>query len=142
MSDANRAVVERYAERFWIDHDTSVVDQTHAPDHVYVDPALPNLPPGPEGARERGSVYLTAVPDGRVEVLGWMVDGEMVLCRWRFFGTNTGDLLGIAPTGRAVSVEGVHVCRVRGGRIVETRVFWDTLALFVQLGLVPELMAA
>jgi predicted ester cyclase len=142
MSSAGRAVVERYAQEFWIAHDMSVVDETHAPDHVYMDPALPGLPAGPEGVRERGSIYFTAVPDGRVEVLGWMDDGDMVLCRWRFSGTNTGDLMGISPTGRSVSVEGVHLCRVRNGLIAETRVFWDTLALFTQLGLVPEPVAA
>jgi len=142
MSQASRVVLERYAQGFWVDGDSSVPDETHAPNHVYVDPALPDLPTGPEGVRERASIYLTAVPNGRVDLLGLWADGDTAVCRWRFSGTNTGDLMGLPATGRVVSVEGIHLCRVTGGRIVESRVFWDTLSLFQQLGLVPEMASA
>jgi SnoaL-like polyketide cyclase len=54
-------------------------------------------------------------------------------------GTHEGDLFGVPPTGRRVSIESMTVERVLGGKI---RAHWritDTLDMMQQLGATPTL---
>ena len=44
--------------------------------------------------------------------------------------------MGIAPTGREVTVEGVQFDRVRDGKVVESHGLFDALGLLQQLGVV------
>ncbi len=60
---------------------------------------------------------------------------------WTYAGTHTGNMLGIAPTGRRAEAQGVHLCRISGGKIVETTVTWNSLNFLQQLGLAAEFHA-
>jgi ketosteroid isomerase-like protein len=48
--------------------------------------------------------------------------------------TATGD---VPPTGRAVSVDYIHVLRFRGGEHVSFNLMFDRLLMLEQLGLIP-----
>ena len=50
-------------------------------------------------------------------------------------GTFTGAMGGMQPAGRAYEVRGIEVVRVVGGRIVETRIMFDSLGLMQQTGM-------
>ena len=58
---------------------------------------------------------------------------------WRdtFTGTHQGELMGIPPTGKRISVTGVHYGRARDGMAVEHWAGVDTLGMLQQLGIVP-----
>jgi predicted ester cyclase len=86
-------------------------------------------------------VYHRGVNDARWEVHAMLESGDIVITRWTGRGTQTGDLLGIAPTQRKVSVDGIWMHRVAGGKIVESWNCWDTLGMLQQLGVVPQLGA-
>jgi len=49
-------------------------------------------------------------------------------------GTHHGNGLGVAPTGNAVSIRGIVMVRVAGGKIVEGWNSWDQLGLLRQIG--------
>ena len=89
-----------------------------------------------------GQAFLRAFPDGRIHRDRYLEDGERVVVEGRFTGTNTGSLLTPAgelpPTGRAMVLPFADVFRVADGRITEHRIYYDTLGLMAQLGLVPE----
>jgi steroid delta-isomerase-like uncharacterized protein len=60
-----------------------------------------------------------------------------------FRGTNTGDLTmpdgtSIPATGKSFEVSGVESARVRDGKLIEHNMYWDTLGMMRQLGLLPE----
>lgn len=63
----------------------------------------------------------------------------MVVTRWTFRGTHTGELMGIAPTGKQVTVTGISIDRVVGGKIVEEWNEMDDLGMMEQLGVVPPM---
>jgi steroid delta-isomerase-like uncharacterized protein len=65
-----------------------------------------------------------------------------VLTRWTMRATHTVPLFGRSPTGREIVLHGMHLHRIRDGRIVEAWAAPDTLGLFAQLGLVAEPGAA
>ena len=56
-------------------------------------------------------------------------------------GTHSGEFMGVAPTGRRVTMSGIDIVRVAGGKIVE---FWygeHLLELMQQLGVLPDFAA-
>ena len=52
------------------------------------------------------------------------------------------ELLGIPATGRSIEYGVIEIFRLEAGRIVEHWQQTDTLAMFQQLGLIPELTAS
>jgi predicted ester cyclase len=131
-----RSIAERYATDVWNGGDLDAIDEIFTPGHVYHDPALPSLPPGPAGVRQRVTTYMGGFPDARVQLDEIVVAGPLVIARWTWAGINTGPLMGISPTGRPARITGIHWLRFSGDRIDETWVAADTLGLMVQLGIV------
>jgi steroid delta-isomerase-like uncharacterized protein len=63
---------------------------------------------------------------------------DRVAARWTMKMTHSGAFLGIAPTNKRVSVNGISIQRLAGGQIIAGWDNWDQLGLLVQLGTVPE----
>jgi predicted ester cyclase len=62
-----------------------------------------------------------------------------VVTRWTFRGTHTGTYMGVAPSGRQLTVSGVHIHRIVDGKIVEVWAYPDALDFLQQLGVIPPL---
>ncbi|MDP2935231.1 MAG: ester cyclase [Dehalococcoidia bacterium] len=61
----------------------------------------------------------SAFPDGRHVFEDAIVEGGRVVRRGPFSGTHKGELQGMPPTGRRVTVSVIHIDQVENGRIVE-----------------------
>jgi predicted ester cyclase len=94
------------------------------------------LGPGPEGYKRLVALYTTAFPDGRLNLHDTVSEGDKVVMSWNFTGTHKGDLRGIAPTNKKISVDGITISRHANGKLVESRVNWDALGMMQQLGVV------
>ena len=57
-----------------------------------------------------------------------------MLTRWVLSGTHRGEFHGIAPTGKAIRVEGMSLDRIEDGLVAEGFDGWDALGLRRQLG--------
>ena len=64
-------------------------------------------------------VFRSAFPDLRVTTEDVLEEGDRVALRWKAEGTHRGDLMGLAPTGKRVTLTGIEILRVSGGKIVE-----------------------
>jgi steroid delta-isomerase-like uncharacterized protein len=135
MAD-NKTVLHRYGEEVWNQGKLGVVDELFTADHVYHDAVLGELPQGPEGVRQRVGIYMSAVPDAKVTFDDWLVDEDKVLLRWTWGGTNTGELMGLPPTGKQATTTGMHLCRFEGGKIAESWVSYNAFGFLQQLGVV------
>jgi predicted ester cyclase len=93
---------------------------------------------GPAGLRAHLEPYVEAFSDGRVLVDEQMASGAKVTSRWTLTGTQTGELDGLAPSGKQVTVSGITISRVDRDVVVEEWVSWDRLGMLVQLGAVSE----
>jgi steroid delta-isomerase-like uncharacterized protein len=78
--------------------------------------------------------FRAALPDVSFRIEDLLADGDRVAVRLTVSGTHEGELLGVAPTGRRVSVPEVLILRVEDGLIVEDWVQVDLLGLLAQLG--------
>lgn len=93
---------------------------------------------GPSGLRAYLERFVAAFPDGRVQVDDQLADGSTVTSRWTLTGTQTGELDGLAPSGKEVTVSGITISRLDGDLVVEEWTSWDRLGLLVQLGAISE----
>jgi predicted ester cyclase len=66
-------------------------------------------------------------------------EGDKVVMAWTATGTHKGDLRGIAPTNKKISIEGITISRHANGKLVESRVNWDALGMMQQLGVAPAI---
>jgi steroid delta-isomerase-like uncharacterized protein len=138
MSAENKAVVRRYIEEVWNQRKLNVLDELIDPNYVEHDPASPDFGRGVNAARSAVNLYLAAFPDTNFTIEEMVAEGDRVVTRWTARATHKGELRGIAPTGRKVTVAGTTISRIAGGKIVEAHVNWDALGLFQQLGAYPE----
>jgi steroid delta-isomerase-like uncharacterized protein len=112
--------------------DPDLVDSFFAPEFVsHNNP--PGFPPGAEGVKRFFSMFRDAFPDVSVEIDEMVAEGDRVAVATTFTGTHEGELMGVAPTGRRVSVTGIDIVRVAGGKIVEHRGLTDIVGLMRQL---------
>ncbi len=51
--------------------------------------------------------------------------------------THTGSLVGIAPTGKRVTLSGISIYRLANGKLVETHNAANLLEVFQQIGSLP-----
>ena len=84
----------------------------------------------------------TGFSDARVTVDDQIAEGDKVATRWTGRGTHDGEIVGVAPTGKEVTVSGLTISRVKNGLVVEEQTEWDALGMLVQLGVVPAPTAA
>jgi len=95
---------------------------------------------GREGDRLRTSGMAHAFPDGKWEIDDLVAEGDKIVLRWTFRGTNLGELatLGLPATGKQVVFSGMSLYRVANGMFTEIWEGYDRLTLLQQLGVIPS----
>ena len=116
---------------------TDVIDENVASGYIGHDPSEPQPIRGPQGLRGQVEKYLAAFPDGRITVDEQFAEGDRVATRWTGRGTHQGEIAGISPTGKEVTVTGLTLSSFESGKLIEEWTVWDTLGMLVQLGAVP-----
>ena len=85
--------------------------------------------------------WLSAFPDGHVEVHGIDILDDVAVEEGTFSGTHNGVLHTptgeIPPTGRAISVDYIQVIRFRDAKHASFNLMFDRLLMLEQLGLIP-----
>ena len=137
MSEMNKNLVRRCMEGAFNQGDMSVIDQCVANDYVYRE-AVIGEKRGKQELKELVQLYKSAFPDCRMKIEEQIAEGDQVVTRWTAHGTHRGSLLGIAPTNKAVTVQGVIISRIRDGKIVEEFETYDAFGMFRQLGAMPS----
>ncbi len=132
----NKALIRRYFEQIDAKRDVSVLDEFLAPDVVDHSPS-PGFTSDFEGMRQAFAHFLTATPDGYHDVEDMIAEGDKVVTRVYAYGTQTGELFGIPPTGKRMTSTGIAIHRVADGKIVEHWGEVDTLGVLRQLGVIP-----
>jgi steroid delta-isomerase-like uncharacterized protein len=137
-AEESKQLVRRLAEEPWQGR-LEVIDELVDPGYVGHDPSQPEPLRGPDGLRSFVETYKAAYSDGRITVDEQFAEGDTVTTRWTGQGTNDGELLGIPATGKQVTVTGITVSRLSGGKVVEEHTVWDTFGMLRQLGVVPDM---
>ncbi len=91
---------------------------------------------GRQAIRAFLAMYLgEAFPEGAYEVNHVFADEQGAAVEWTFRGSNTGPLMGVPASLRAVEFSGVSVYRIDRGRFTHARIYYDSATVAEQLGL-------
>jgi predicted ester cyclase len=92
------------------------------------------------GAEEIAAYFedaFAAIPDWHMEVIGMAEQGDDVFVQWHLTGTHEGPLLGIAPTGKPIAIDGIDHFVLRDGKVVSNFVVVDQMEYARQIGMLP-----
>ena len=141
-TEKNKAVVRRIYEELWDERKLEVAHELIAEGGVNYDTGLTANPLGPEEMKGTVRMVTAAFPDNRHEVEEIFAEGDRVMARVTLTGTHEGPFMGIPPTGRRISVNEIHVYRLREGKAIEHRVGRDDLGALRQLGVIADSVPA
>jgi predicted ester cyclase len=119
QSEKNKTVVRRFNKEFIeegnLDSFKELMDE-----HFINRTAMAGVNNGPEGMiHVLNNVLRSAFPDMTVTIYDQVAEGELVTTRKAIMGTHTGTFMGVAPTGRKVTIDVIDIVRVRDGKYFE-----------------------
>jgi steroid delta-isomerase-like uncharacterized protein len=135
-TEKNKEVASELFRMFDSGDMSRLEEYTHE-DYVGHSPGFPDLY-GAEDVREYLSEFRLAFPDLSYDIQDLVAEGDCVVVHFRWSGTHDGELLGIPPTGRRVSVEDMVLLRFKDGKVIEAYDIQDTLDMLRQLGVEVE----
>jgi steroid delta-isomerase-like uncharacterized protein len=133
--EKHEAIVRRGVELF-NSGDLDAFDEVYAPNIVDHMP-FPGQAQGLEGVKQANVIFRTAFPDIEFTIKDVIAEGDKVVVRSLYTGTHKGALFGIPPTGKAISVTGICIARIKAGKIVDWWHNRDELGMMQQLGVIP-----
>jgi steroid delta-isomerase-like uncharacterized protein len=132
----NEAIVRRFIDEYQTGGDESVAEEILAHDFVDHSPFGP-FSPDREGVKQLFAALRAAFPDLWAEIQDQFSQGDKVVTRKTFHGTNDGDFMGMPPAGKQVSFDVIDILRLRDGQFVDHWNVVDAMGLMQQLGAVP-----
>ena len=136
-AEENKAVVRRFFVELLSTDNLALADEILSPGFRFYFAGSPD-PMDLESYKEFLMARRAAFPDRRFVVEDMIAEGDKVSARFTMRGTHKGELRGIAPTGREVTMTGIDMIRLWEGRMVEDRVEVDQLGMMQQLGMIPS----
>ena len=120
--DDNKATVRRHLEEALSGRHPELWNEIMAEDFVLHHPLMPA---GRSNYAEAVATLWAGFPDLNEEVLDLVAEDDRVVARYIERGTNTGEFLGLAPTGRSYAKHGFVLYRLAKGRLAEAWVQED-----------------
>jgi predicted ester cyclase len=108
LAEENKALIRRYFEEIDAKRDIAVLDEFVASDFVDHNPSL-GFTPDLEGLKQSLVHFLASTPNGYHIVEDMIAEGDKVVARVSAYGTQTGELFGIPPTGNQMRVTGIAI---------------------------------
>jgi steroid delta-isomerase-like uncharacterized protein len=130
-TEDNKALIRRFYEAL-NRGDLATIEALVATDFAYNGQVI-----GPEGVKQHLTAARAAFPDLSWTIEEMLAEGDRVVTRYSYRGTQHGELMGIPPTGRPFRSTGIAIDRIVGGKLAEEWETRDTLGALHQLGVLP-----
>ena len=139
MPADNKAIVRRLYEEVWNKRNFEVLSELISPSHALQGPNSSGSSIGPEAYKRQVLRFLEGYPDLRWTIEDIVAEKDKVVACWTLSGTHKGDYMGVPATNKKVSVGGITIHHIAGGKIMDSHTNWDLLGMMQQLGAVPPL---
>ena len=134
-----KTIVRRLYEDVWNKRKLEAVSDLFSPSHALRDNNSSGSSVGPEAYKIQVAMYLAAFPDLRFVVEDTIAEKDKLVTSWTISGTHKGEFLGVRPTNKKITIEGITIHYLANGKIIDSNVSWDALGLMRQLGVFPVL---
>lgn len=137
--EENKQIVRRAIAEGVNTADLDALRDMLAPDYARHSQATSEMPEirGVEEMLTFLQAAFTTFPDWHEEIDLMIAEGDKVAYITTGTGTHRGAIGDIPPTGRTVKVINYVIQRIENGKIAETWIGWDNLAVLTQLGVFP-----
>ena len=132
--EENKAIIRRVIEEAFNKGDLSVADDGIAESYIFHGPMELR---GVEGFKQMVTMTRTAFPDFHATIEEMVGEGNKVACRFIMRGTFKSEFLGIAPTGKEMSLPEASFIYFEDGKEVEVYSISNMLSFYQQLGVTP-----
>jgi len=118
------------------EHDVEKYVSFHA-DDVIVNAPDGTVMRGKEDMRTYFKNFFAAFPDVKFELVSFLSSGNLQCDEWIMTGTHKGDYMGIPATEKKVTIRGITVRNMKGGKAGPASFYYDSAHLMRQLGVLP-----
>ena len=141
--DDPKQLINRFVEELWNERRLDVADAIFAKDCVthQLQSGVPGdaVPRGPQEIKEHVAGWIASFPYLRFSIEQMLSEADRVVMQLLMEGTHKGAWLGIPASGKKMQIRMCTVHRVAQGKIGEDWVLVESLGLFQQLGVVPNI---
>lgn len=123
MIEENKALIRQYLAAL------SGKDKPESIVNIYV---------SDEKLKQHIKIFESAFPRYKLIIEDMIAEGDKVAVRATFQGIHRGELMGIQPTSKEVTISGMLIYRIANGKIVNFWMNFDNLGLMEQLGVIPK----
>ena len=134
--EENKAIELRFTEEVVKNGNIAIIDELFATNFVDHS-AIPGTASDREGMKQFFANTHSAFPDFHSTLEDMFAEGDKVVQRFTARGTHQGEFMGIAPTGKQVTITGINILRIEGGKIVEEWGEMNLLGALQELGAFP-----
>jgi steroid delta-isomerase-like uncharacterized protein len=113
------------------------IDQLVAANFVEHETVAPGMPEGREGLKALFRMIRQAMPDMVMTPEDIVAEGDRVAIRAVMTGTQTGEFMGLPPSGKHVEITVMDLDRIENNQFAEHWGVGDMLALMTQIGAIP-----
>jgi len=127
----------RYLDAAWNRFDLATLSELAHPQLRVSYPLMPEATTDREAFTQVLRMIHAGLPDAHMDLRHVASQGDIAVFAWDARATHTGELFGIAPTGREVRWTGLSVVEMADGRVSSEWGEEDALGIMRQLGGVP-----
>jgi len=129
---SNKEIVHQVYEQAMNKRDWDVLSQYISPDFVGIKGKK-----GPAAFQEPILPLIQAFPDIKWKIEEIFGEGNKLMVKWKWEGTQTAAYLQFPATGKKLSNEGMGIFELKEGKVLASQVITDRLGFLQQLDLVP-----
>jgi predicted ester cyclase len=96
---------------------------------------VPGQKAGIDGLIDAFKMMRAGYPDIKFTVKDIIIEGNKAAVLFNFSGTNTGEMMGMKPTGKPVNIDGIDYLVFKDGKAIEHWGYVDVEKMMQQLGL-------
>ncbi len=134
-AEQNRELVRRFIDEVLVDGNEDAADRLLTDD--FAAHTWGPMEPGPAGMKAAMRRVAGGLSNVSMEVHEMVAERDLVAVWLTSRATQSGQFMGLPPTGRSYQIDEMHLFRARDGRIAEHWHQADFLGLFRQLGVAP-----
>lgn len=134
--ERNKALVRRFIEEIFLRHDFAAVDELLTDDftpHTWGD-----MPPGRDGLKAAITRVSAGLSDAQMTIDDVIAEGDRVAVRLTSSAIQSGEFMGMPPSGKRYEIGEIHIFRVRDGKASEHWHQADFMGMMQQLGATPQ----
>lgn len=130
---AHKRVVSQYIEQVVNAGDLDAMEKFVA-DNIVDHNSPPDAPQGIETFKRHLAAVLHTYGNFRLTIEDQIAEGDMVVTRVAARGVHQNEWFGLRPSGKRITLTGINIDRVVGGKIVEHWGEADTVSALIQMG--------